>query len=109
MIYEKIGDVFWNNLGSVFNPNYIAALPNIPNIIHHPIPCSKQKSCFTPHSVVTQPKMKTSGEEKTPIFPPLRPPNHPPSTPQPTNPPTNPFPLMDLTQIPWRWMRLCYL
>lgn len=37
----------------------------------------QKKSCFTPHSVVTQPKMKTSGEEKTPIFPPLRPSNQP--------------------------------
>ena len=39
-IYEKIRDVeidFLNHLGSVFNPNYIAALPNSPNIINHPV------------------------------------------------------------------------
>lgn len=92
MIYEKIGDVEISNFGIIWNlcsnPNYIAALPNIPNIIHHRIPCSKQKSSFIPSfSTITQPKqIKTSrrNKKKLPIFN-LQPPQ---PTPQPT-PPTN--------------------
>ena len=96
-IYEKIREVeidFLNHLGSVFNPNYIAALPNSPNIINHPV-----IHFHVPTKIFLSPsfsRYSTLKKKKPLILPPF-------------NPPKPPTPSMDLTQAPRRWMCLGYL
>ena len=92
-IYEKIRDVeidFLNHLGSVFNPNYIAALPNSPNIINHPVihfhvPTKIFLSpSFSRYSTPPQKKKQTKNL---------------PSSPPPFNPPQPSTPSMDLRHL----------